>query len=166
MLLITIETNMCFCGIFGKKQTADKPVEIIPIIIPVAIIDNKIKKDLIVDDSDPNRIVLKKYLSRFGRECDETINGLDAINKITKTGTYDIIWMDLQMPKMNGIACANHLRTKLNYKGFIVGLTGHVDQDSIDDCRTAGMDDIIPKPIDKKTLEVYIEKYNKLAETK
>ncbi|AYV78742.1 MAG: histidine protein kinase SLN1 [Edafosvirus sp.] len=121
--------------------------------------------DLIVDDSDPNRLVIKKYLTRFGRKSDEACNGQDAIDIITKNSSalkmYDIIWMDIQMPKMNGINCTEHLRTVLKYKGIIIGLTGHVDIDSVNDCKRVGMDDIIAKPIDKKILEMYIEKYKK-----
>ncbi len=156
---------MCLWCLFKKNNTDDKNTNNNPEVSSSEIVDvsKKNMKDLIVDDSDPNRVVIKKYLARFGREVDETTNGLEAIEKVTSNGTYNIIWMDLQMPKMNGVKCTQHLRTKLNYTGVIIGITGHVDQDSVDDCKNAGMNDIIPKPIDKKILEVYIEKYSKPA---
>lgn len=116
-------------------------------------------KDLVVDDSDQNLMVIRKYLERFGRQVDEAINGLDAIEKIKEKGTYDLLFIDIQMPKMNGIKATEFLRKELNYQGIIIGLTGHVDEDSINDCKRAGMNEIIAKPIDKKILEVYIEKY-------
>src|ERR1700744_3078269 len=98
---------------------------------------------------------------RTNRIADEAINGEEAIKIIKETGTYNIIWMDVQMPKMNGIKCTDHLRNVLNYKGTIIGLTGHVDLDSVNDCKKAGMQDVLAKPIDKKLLEMYIEKYQK-----
>jgi CheY-like chemotaxis protein len=117
--------------------------------------------DLIVDDSDPNRIVLKKYLNRYGRSADEAINGEDAIEKIKKIGSYKIVWMDIQMPKMNGIKCTKQLRD-LGYKGCIIGLTGHIDEESVSNCKQAGMQDILAKPIDKKVLSACIDQYKKL----
>lgn len=118
--------------------------------------------DLIVDDSDPNRIVIKRYLSLFGRNTDEATNGQEALNKIEngeQINTYDIIWMDIQMPRMNGIKCTDYLRNELKYTGTIIGLTGHVDAGTINDCKKVGMNAILPKPIEKNVLRAYIDKY-------
>lgn len=151
-----------------------------------------------VDDSDPNRVVIKRYLNILGRSVDEAINGQDAINKIKiiksqpnldinksvyiesndtkqtsdqinlnieeitseyELNNYDIIWMDIQMPRMNGIKCTEYLRKVLKYKGTIIGLTGHVDAGTINDCEKAGMNAILPKPIEKNVLHAYIDKY-------
>jgi CheY-like chemotaxis protein len=122
--------------------------------------DNKLDKDLIVDDSDPNRIVIKKYLLKHKRIADEAINGNDAIEKIKMNGTYKIIWMDIQMPKMSGIDCTKFLRNVLQYKGCIIGLTGYVDAESLKLCISAGMNNIMAKPIDKKVLAVFVEQYH------
>ena len=75
----------------------------------------------------------------FGRTFKEAINGTDAIDMIGKDSD-DIIWMDVQMPRMNGIKCAEYLRKTLKYNGVIIGLTGHVDQDTINDCEKASND--------------------------
>lgn len=119
--------------------------------------------DLIVDDSDPNRSVLKKYLVRYNRTSDEAINGEDVINKIkecmSNNKEFDIVWMDISMPKINGILATKEIREKCNYKGIIIGLTGHIDEESVKQCKLAGMNEVMAKPIDKKVLEMYIEKY-------
>ena len=121
--------------------------------------------DLVVDDSDPNRVVIKRYLSLFGRNTDEATNGQEALDKIEngeQLNTYDIIWMDIQMPRMNGIKCTNYLRNELKYTGTIIGLTGHVDAGTISDCEKAGMNAILPKPIEKNVLRAYIDKYKRI----
>lgn len=115
-------------------------------------------KDLVVDDSSINRVIIKKYLSKFGRIGDEANNGQMALDVIAKNGEYNVIWMDVQMPVMNGIKCTEELR-KMNYKGHIIGITGHVDDDSVQECKRVGMNDILAKPIDRKIFEAYIEKY-------
>ncbi len=116
-------------------------------------------KDLIVDDSTPNRTVMRNYLSRYGRQSDEACNGQDAIEKIKLNGTYNIVWMDLQMPIMNGIQCTQKLRLD-SYPGCIIGLTGHVDEESKNNCISAGMQNILAKPIDKQILQTYIDEYS------
>jgi CheY-like chemotaxis protein len=141
------------------SKTVEDKKDIVDISSNIIVNNNVIGKDLIVDDSDPNRSVIKRYLLREGRQTDEAVNGEDAINVIKKNGVYNIIWMDIQMPRMNGIKCTEYLRNTLGYKGVIIGLTGHVDVDSVNDSKKAGMQDVMAKPIDKKMLEVYIEKY-------
>jgi CheY-like chemotaxis protein len=121
---------------------------------------NKNGKHLICDDSEPNRMVLSKYLTRKNYVIEEAINGLDAIDKITKSdGEYHVVWMDIMMPRMNGMDCTNTLRQKYGYKGVIIGLTGYIDQDSVNQCYKLGMNHVIGKPIDKGTLYHYAEKY-------
>lgn len=121
---------------------------------------NKNGKHLICDDSEPNRMVLSKYLTRKNYVIEETNNGLEAIEKITKSdGEYYVVWMDIMMPRMNGMDCTKTLRQKHGYKGVIIGLTGYIDQDSINQCYKLGMNHVIGKPIDKGTLYHYAEKY-------
>lgn len=116
----------------------------------------KIAKHLICDDAFTNRLVLKKYLIMFGCEVDEAENGDDAINKIKENGEYETIWMDIKMPKMNGIECTEHLRGIMSYSGQIIGLTGYADDATIKQCINIGMNRVITKPFDKKVIETYI----------
>ncbi len=119
-------------------------------------------RHLIVDDSDTNRMVIRKYLLRFGHDqIDEACNGKEAIEFIDLNGEYAIIWIDIQMPKMDGIECTKYLRTKMNYKGPIIGVTGHVDNNSRLNCESAGMNSVIAKPMDRKDVLTHIEKYLK-----
>lgn len=134
------------------KETANYPHE-------------KNGKILVCDDASGNRYVLVKYMQRKNCLVDEAINGLDAIKKIEENGQYDIIWMDIQMPKMDGLECTRILREKYNYDGVIIGITGYVDPDSFNRCIQAGMTHVIGKPIDKEILFMYVDKYCFTAKT-
>ena len=116
-------------------------------------------KHLICDDAHINRLVLKKYLVRYGCHVDEAENGLDAIEKVKENGRYDVIWMDIKMPKMDGHECTNILRNKMNYSGIIIGLTGYVDNDSIKKCISLGMNHVVAKPFDYKIINTYVDEY-------
>jgi len=63
------------------------------------------------------------------------------------------------MPRMNGMECTEALRKKHNYQGIIIGLTGFIDQESVNECHKRGMNHVIGKPIDKNVLYHYAEKY-------
>lgn len=116
------------------------------------------EKCLIVDDSETNRMILSRYIRRKNILCDEAINGKDALEKIDKNGKYKIVFMDIQMPLMNGIQCTKEL--KLNgYDAVIIGTSGFVDEMTINECKQAGMDFFINKPIDREELYLYLDKY-------
>lgn len=116
-------------------------------------------KHLICDDCETNRIILAKFLSKK-YEYDFAKNGYEVIKNIEKNGNYNIIWMDLEMPKMNGIECTNYLRKNLKYKGIIIGMTGYVDAESLNDCYNCGMNNVMIKPLNINILYNYADKYN------
>ena len=131
-------------------------------IEPISYVDKKNNKHLICDDAYTNRLVLKKYLVRFGCEVDEAENGEDAINKVKLNGEYSTIWMDIKMPKMDGLDCTKYLRNIMEYNGAIIGLTGYVDDITINKCLLVGMNRVIAKPFDIKIIEMHIEDIKKL----
>lgn len=107
------------------------------------------KKHLIVDDSNTNRLVLAKYLQRIGITVDEANDGFDCVEKCEKIeniNDYDIIWMDVRMPYKDGYETSKILR-EMGYKNYIIGLTGHVEQESLNKCISVGMNKVIAKPI-------------------
>ena len=102
-------------------------------------------RHLIVDDVDSNRMILESYLKRIGVECDHAVNGFDAVYNVNRT-SYDIIWMDLRMPKMDGFECTEKIKS-IGFKGFVIVVTGDVSQYSMNRCKKAGVDQILLKPI-------------------
>ncbi len=103
---------------------------------------------LIVDDILMNRILLKEILFDVAKEIKEAENGLEAL-EIIRSHRIDIILMDIEMPKMNGLETTQYIRTKMPSpinSTPIIALTAHNPLDFFEDFSTAGFNDIITKP--------------------
>jgi PleD family two-component response regulator len=75
---------------------------------------------LIVDDAKYNREIFKQYLNKFNINSEEAKNGQEALDMVENNKTkYDIIWMDLRMPIMDGIESSKILR-KNDFNGIII----------------------------------------------
>ena len=122
---------------------------------------NSNNKVLICDDSSINRYILIKYFEKINVETDEAINGQEAIFMVKSNGTYDLIILDVQMPRMNGFDCAKKLRNN-GYKGNIIGLTGNSDINSINKCLMSGMNCVASKPVSKNDIYNYYYKYKSI----
>jgi PAS domain S-box-containing protein len=118
----------------------------------------KDQKILVVEDVKLNQLLMKTLLEHYGCKIDIAANGKIAIEKI-KDGPYDMIFMDLQMPEMNGFEATEYIRKKLNSDVPIIALTADVTTADLDKCKAAGMDDYISKPVDDKLLYKKIMKY-------
>ena len=141
-----------------KQQKAkSKTVSIHTQPVSVSPVANmKTNKHLICDDAYTNRLVLKKYLLLFGCQIDEAENGIDALEKVKTNGEYQIIWMDIKMPKMDGHECTRILRQEMKYTGQIIGLTGYVDSESIKKCLELGMNHVVSKPFDSRIIKSFV----------
>ena len=114
---------------------------------------------LVTDDNDLNRLVIKILLEKNSITVDDTDSGKKTLELVREDlDKYNIIWMDVNMPKMDGIACTKKLREELAFAGDIVGITGHVDPVIIEECKEAGMNDVILKPVTEDILKEYIKK--------
>jgi hypothetical protein len=102
---------------------------------------------LLVDDNQVNQMVASEILKKIGCQVSIASNGLDAIESV-KSHHYDIIFMDIQMPKMDGIAATAEIR-KLNIPNLapIIAMTAYSMQDDKEKFLNNGMDDYISKPI-------------------
>ena len=116
------------------------------------------KRLLVVEDVEINREILIALLENSGLiiECAE--NGKEAVEVISENPEgFDIVFMDLQMPYMNGFDATRNIRAFLSERGFpaqegerlpIIAMTANVFQDDIDACIEAGMDGHLGKPLD------------------
>jgi two-component system CheB/CheR fusion protein len=138
-----------FSFILSFQKTSEKPVS----KTETLYLDKEIKglKVLVVEDIALNQLLMKTLLDDFGFEWDMAANGKIAIEKL-KTGDYDIILMDLQMPEMNGFEATEYVRTTLKSNIPIIALTADVTTVDLDKCKAVGMNDYIAKPIDEKLL--------------
>ncbi|MCU0428786.1 MAG: PAS domain S-box protein [Cytophagaceae bacterium] len=107
---------------------------------------------LVVDDNQVNRMVATEILKKAGCRVSVATNGLEAIEMVQKN-TYDLIFMDIQMPKMDGITATEKIKG-LGIKDLppIIAMTAYAMEDDRQKFLKAGMDDYIPKPIKSEVL--------------
>ncbi|WP_299183367.1 ATP-binding protein [uncultured Neptuniibacter sp.] len=109
---------------------------------------------LIVEDNLINQEVVLSLLKRIGYDADLAENGLEAVEKVQHT-RYDLIYMDMQMPKMDGLEATRVIRKLPPPIGEtpIIALTANILPEDQQRCREAGMQDFIGKPIDPNELQ-------------
>jgi len=118
------------------------------------------KKALLVDDIEINRVIAINMLENTGIYIDEAGDGDEAIKKFGESAEYeyDIIYMDVQMPKMNGYEAAMRIRAmdRKDAKSVaIIALTANAFKEDIDKALASGMNAHLAKPMDMdKTIEV------------
>lgn len=149
-----INEGSTFSFVLSFRKTKKK-IELNSEIIKLNTELKKIKV-LVAEDVALNQLLMKILLDDFGFERDIAENGKVAIEKL-KTGSYDIILMDLQMPEMNGFEATDYIRNKMSSKIPIIALTADVTANDLAQCKAIGMNDHIAKPIDEKLL------YNKIV---
>lgn len=117
-------------------------------------------KVLLVEDNETNQIVASKNLKKYGFEVDIASNGLEACT-MAEDKKYDIIFMDLQMPIMDGFEATKKIREK-NKDIPIIALSAAVMQKDKELTHSIGMNEHLAKPIELKKLEKLISKYFKV----
>lgn len=129
----------------------------------------KQKKILIVDDEDLSRLIIKKAISDIVNTVDEATNGQEALKKISYN-KYDLIFMDIEMPKMNGYEAAKNIRnfhTNLTSQNLlidyqripIIAVTSLNADLAKAKARSSGMNDFITKPVNKRIILDLLEKW-------
>lgn len=108
---------------------------------------------LVAEDNPVNRQIVRLMLQRSGLQADLVCNGQDAVSAAEKRH-YDLIFMDIQMPEMDGLEATRIIRRIESGKNTpIVALTAHTRQEERDRCFEAGMSDFLPKPLKRQEFE-------------
>jgi CheY-like chemotaxis protein len=115
---------------------------------------------LLAEDNPVNQKLASKLLTKAGYHVDVANNGREAVEKfISDPKKYDIIFMDIQMPEMNGHEAAKMLRDK-GFSGVpIVAMTANVMKGDSEKCLASGMNDYIPKPIKREVVFEVLRKW-------
>ncbi|MFZ4539241.1 ATP-binding protein [Propionivibrio sp.] len=108
---------------------------------------------LMVEDNQFNRQVLEGMLHHFGIEVDAAIDGNDGVKRFQAGSPYDAILMDLHLPRINGFDCARAIRALPEGQQVpIIALTANVLSTTADQCRAAGMNEHLSKPVEPEML--------------
>ncbi len=105
---------------------------------------------LVAEDNPANQLLIRTMLERMGQNITVVDNGADAVSA-TEKAAFDLIFMDVQMPQMDGITATRTLR-RAGCNTPIVALTAHVLADEAPKFKAAGMDDWLSKPLDARKL--------------
>lgn len=120
------------------------------------------KSVLIAEDDKINQLVASRVIENIGFTADVVSNGQQAVEAVTKAD-YAFIFLDLQMPVMNGYEAAQEIR-KLEdeeNKFKIIAMTGDAHPDVKEKCLQSGMDDYLSKPVQKQELHDVVRKWMK-----
>ncbi len=112
---------------------------------------------LVVDDDDIHRQIVCVQLQKMGYTPTEAADGEEAIAAVMQ-GEFDLIFMDLRMPHMNGVESSRWIRERFDGgRGVrIIALTGDATIEARERCMLAGMDNFITKPVQVKDLEAIL----------
>ncbi len=115
---------------------------------------------LLAEDNVSNRKVTLKMLERLGYKADAVINGHEVIQALEHQ-QYDLVIMDLVMPKMSGFDATKEIRRRFpaSKQPKVIALTAFVIPSSKEMCLEAGMDDYIGKPVTMQELAKIIGKH-------
>jgi signal transduction histidine kinase/HAMP domain-containing protein len=125
------------------------------------------RRALVVDDVEINRMIVAGLLEDTGLVIDEAEDGQVALDmfRSAPAGTYDIIFMDIQMPVMNGYKSSEAIRETEDHSDAktipIIALTANAFKDDIDRAAASGMNSHIAKPVEVETLIEVLFRYLK-----
>ena len=122
------------------------------------------RRALLVEDNLVNQRLAVIILEKLGCEVEVAANGKQAIEAWCRK-PFDVIFMDCQMPEMDGFQAAREIRMRsaFGYRIPIIALTAAAMPSDLHACRAAGMDDAVTKPIDAATLKSALEKWAPLS---
>lgn len=110
---------------------------------------------LVVEDNEINQMVAREILKDVGLTCDLANDGEEAVSMIhtAQPGSYALVLMDMQMPRMDGLTATRLIRQQQSGKEIpIVAMTANAFDEDEERCMSAGMDDFVSKPVDPDRL--------------
>lgn len=124
-------------------------------------VDLQQAKILLVEDDKINQIVAQMILEEIGCQVEIANNGQEALD-MTEQQHYDIIFMDLHMPILDGYNTTKTLREreqKTNSHVIIIAMTADIITSSLEKCTEIGLDDALVKPVSRASVEKMLNKW-------
>ncbi len=120
---------------------------------------------LIADDNRVNQRVLQLMLQRLGFQAQLANDGLEAVEQIREDRGIDLVFMDLEMPRLDGLAASRLLRAEGHQHPYIIALTAYSFDSQRRDCQEAGMNDFLTKPLQKDALSEALQRFQTWQQT-
>jgi CheY-like chemotaxis protein len=142
-----------------RRLRCEPVTQMAPVAVPVSLSGRHV---LLVEDGPDNQRLICHVLRKAGAAISTANNGregVDAVFAAEKAGMpFELIFMDIQMPVMDGYEAIRTLRGA-DYTRPIIALTAHAMAADHERCRAAGADDVATKPIDRRRLVALAEQY-------
>ncbi len=123
----------------------------------------KPRKVLVVDDDRLGNMFITNICKGLKCEVDSVVDGKQALERI-QLHTYDLVFLDIEMPVMNGIETIQEIRNSETAQGqdtlYVVALTGHEDRD--EELRTYGFSEVITKPCHRSVVQELLDRIEKV----
>lgn len=114
---------------------------------------------LVAEDNPMNQRVILALLERFHQQADVVETGSAAV-EACRRNSYDLIFMDLQMPELDGLQATGQIRAlESSRQPYIVALTANAFEDDRQRCLAAGMNDYLSKPVRRRELSLALHQY-------
>jgi signal transduction histidine kinase/CheY-like chemotaxis protein len=120
---------------------------------------------LIAEDNLVNQKVALRILEKLGFKADVASNGMEAVKAVDMI-PYNIVFMDMQMPEMDGLQATREIRQRIpdqDKRPVIIAMTANAMAEDRENCLAAGMDDYLSKPIKKEQVEEMLDKWSERA---
>ena len=124
------------------------------------------QKVLVVDDNKINLKVAERLLREYNLSIESVDSGKECINRVLTGKKYDLIFLDIMMPKMKGPEVLENLKNIVGFKTPVIALTADVISGMEEKYVSQGFDDCLPKPIIEEDLYKILRKYLKETDEK
>ena len=115
---------------------------------PVVTVFSEEKHLLVAEDNELNQLIIKKVLNNYGFKVTVTNNGVECVEALRADNDFELLFMDIHMPEMDGIQATKLIRTELKNDTIpIVALTADVTVETKTKVMEYGMNDYLSKPI-------------------
>lgn len=125
----------------GQSEVRDEGIK-----VDIHKHDFEMTKVLVVEDNKVNQMLIHRLLNKYGIDSDLAVNGREALN-LYEYGRYHMIFMDCQMPLMDGFEATREIRV-LDKDIPIIAMTAYASKEDRTKCFEAGMNDFLTKPLD------------------
>jgi two-component system, sensor histidine kinase and response regulator len=151
-----VDTLMLVLGAVREDHAAKRPIVTQHELLAMRAREKRIRV-LLAEDNVVNQKVGVKLLEKIGCTAEVAVNGKEAV-RAWESGHFDVILMDCQMPEMDGYEATRQIRAResTSHRTPIIALTAHAMKGADEECRAAGMNDYVTKPIDSEILKACI----------